>query len=157
MSLAKASITRKLWDDDLQVYSPFAIRDKLIDCEVALRKQARELFYSQQISFSEYQSITNDLQSILDFAAKINSIGFNQVLTDMDEPAGAILKAIDDLNAAASKIKGYQKFFDILSRLIKLGGVILSAVAAVSTGNPVGSVASIGSLVAGIQDLVDHL
>jgi len=147
-------ITRNDWDKDLFTESPFSIRDQLLDCEIALRNKAVSLFNDQKLSFDEFVQITNDLQAIIDFAAKINSIGFQQILTDIQEPAQKIIKAIDELGKAAAKIESFQKFFDILSRLIKVGGIILSALATSTTG---GAVAAIGSLVVGIQELVDNL
>lgn len=147
-------ITRDDWDKDLQVKSPFSIRDQLLECEIALLNRAKELFDAKELSFNEFSQITNYLQAILDFATKINSIGFQKILTDMQQPAKAILRAIDELEKAAAKIQSFQKFFDILSRLVRIGGIILEALATSTTG---GAVAAIGSLVVGLQDLVDNL
>lgn len=152
MTLAKDSITRQDWDKDLELYSPFSIRDELIECEIKLRKTVRKLYNEKNITFSDYQSSSNDLQLFLNWISKINSIAFKEILTDMEKPAQAILKATDDLKKVANKIESYQKFFNILSRFIKLGEIIFSAIKA---GSVTGSVAAIGSLVLEIQDILD--
>ena len=150
MSLAKDAITRQDWDVNSQLKEPSSLRDRVIELENTLRKRAKDLYNTNKISFSEYESITNDCQRILDFAAKINSMQFNQVLTDMDEPAKKIIEATNSLEKAAAKIQGFQKFFDILSRLIKLGQVVFNAISG-------GGVAAIGTLVTGLKELGDRL
>jgi hypothetical protein len=150
MSLAKDAVTRQDWDINSQLKEPSSVRDQIIELEFALRERAKKLFNTQKISFSEFQSITNDCQGILDLAAKINSMQFNQVLTDMGEPAKKIIEATNSLKKAAAKIQEFQKFFDILSRLIKLGQVVFNAISS-------GGVAAIGTLVTGLKDLSDQL
>jgi hypothetical protein len=150
MSLAKDAITRQDWDINSQLKEPSSLRDRVIELEKTLRDRAKYLYNTSKIGFSEYESITNDCQRILDFAAKINSMQFNQVLTDMEEPAKKIIEATNSLEQAAVKIQGFQKFFDILSRLIKLGQVVFNAISG-------GGVAAIGTLVTGLKDLGDQL
>lgn len=150
MSLAKDPITRQDWDKSTQLHEPSSVRDQIVDLESVLLARAKKLYTARKISFSEFESNTNDCQKILDFAAKTNSKQFNQVLTDMQQPAKKIIEAINSLEAAADKIQGFQRMFDILSRLIKLVGAILNAI-------PGGSVAAIGTLVTGLKDLADQL
>lgn len=141
MSSAK-DITREDWDTQ----SPFSLRERLLELEFAIRKRAKELFDTGEISFSDYEKITNYCQDILNFVAKINSLQFTQVLTDMEKPGKEISDATSSLTKAADKIQSFQNFFDILSLLTKLGGVILNAISG-------GSVATIGSLVTELKDL----
>lgn len=150
MSSVENVITRENWDVNSQFKELSSLRDQIIDLEDALRKRAKELFNEKKISFSNYESITNDSQKIVDLAAQINSIQFNQVLTDMKEPAKQIIEATNSLNKAAAKIQGIQNFFDILSRLIKLGQVVANAISN-------GSIAGIGTLVTELKNIADRL
>lgn len=150
MSLAKDPITRENWDINSQLKEKDSLRDQIIELEFALRTRTKKLFDNQEISFSDFESITNDCQRVLDFAAKINSLQFNQVLTDTSKPAKKIIEATDSLKKAAAKIQEFQNFFDVLSRLIKLLQVVSNAISE-------SSVAAIGTLVTGLKDLGDEL
>jgi len=150
MSLAKDPITRQDWDINSQIIEPSSMRDQIMELEFVLRKRIKKLYVTQKISFSDFDSLTNDCQKILDFAASINSVQFNQVLTDMHEPAKKIIEATNSLKEAAAEIQGFQKFFDVLSRLIKLVNVVFHAISG-------GGVAAIGTLVKELKDLADQL
>ncbi|MCC5610658.1 hypothetical protein LC612_28885 [Nostoc sp. CHAB 5834] len=127
-----------------------SLKDKMIELKATLEKRATELSKAKKISPSELESITNDCQKLLDFAAKINSIELNKVLTDIDEPAQKIIDATNSLDKAAAKIQGFQNFFDILSPLIRLGEAVSNAIVS-------GGVAAIGNLVRELRDIGDRL
>ncbi|MEH2005545.1 hypothetical protein [Nostoc sp.] len=128
-----------------------SLKNQMIELKSALEKRAAQLLHDQQISFSESKVINNECQKILDFAAKLNSIELNQVLTDINEPAKKIIEATNSLDKAAAKIQEAQKFFEILSPLIRLGEAVSKAIA-----NPT-SVAAIGTLVTELKDIGDRL
>lgn len=150
MSLAKDPIIRHEWDVSTQLHEPSSVRDQIVDLEAVLLGRVRKLYTAHKISFSEFDSNTNDCQTILDLAARVNSLRFNQVLTDMQQPAEKIIDAINSLEAAADKIQGFQKMFDILSRLIKLVGALLNAITR-------GSVAAIGTFVTELENIANSL
>ncbi|MBN3940019.1 MAG: hypothetical protein V7L21_29855 [Nostoc sp.] len=127
-----------------------SLRDKINELKETLEKRATELFKAKEISPSELESISNDCQKVLDFAAKINSIELNKVLTDIDEPAQKIIEATNSLDKAAAKIQGVQNFFDILSPLIRLGEAVSNAIVS-------GGVAAIGNIVGELRDIGDRL
>ncbi|MEH2242919.1 hypothetical protein [Nostoc sp.] len=122
----------------------------MIELKSALEKRAAELLDEQKISFSESKLINNECQKILDFAAKLNSIELNKVLTDINEPAKKIIEATNSLDKAAAKIQEAQKFIDILSPIIRLGEAVSNAIVS-------GGVAAIGNLVRELQDIGDRL
>ncbi len=150
MLLTNNAITREDWDVNSLVKKPHSLRDKVIELQNKLRERAKYLYNNNKINFSEYMSISNECQRILDFAAKINSMQFNKVLTDMDEPAKKIIEATNTLNKAAAKIQEVQKFIDVLSRLIKLGQVVSNAISGVG-------IAAISTLVTELKSFGDQL
>jgi Asp-tRNA(Asn)/Glu-tRNA(Gln) amidotransferase C subunit len=127
-----------------------SLKDNLIKLKSSLEKRAAELFNAEKITQKQLESITNDCQRILDFAAKINSIELKKVLTDMDDASQKIINATNSLDKAAAQIQGFQNFFEILSSLIRLGEAVSNAIVN-------GGVAVIGNLVRELQDIGDRL
>ncbi|MDM9583695.1 MULTISPECIES: hypothetical protein [unclassified Nostoc] len=124
--------------------------DKMNELRATLEKRAAELFKAKKISQSDLESINNDCQKFVDFAAKLNSIELNKVLTDINEPAQKIIEATNSLDQAAAKIQEFQNFFDILSPLIRLGEAVSNAIVS-------GGVAAIGNLVRELRDVGNRL
>jgi hypothetical protein len=127
-----------------------SLKDKMMELKSTIEKRATELLKAEIIDHSQSESITNDCQKILDFAAKLNSIELNKVLTDMDEAGKQIFEATSSLDKAAAKIQEFKDFLDILSPLIKLGEAVSNAI--VSGGR-----ATIGNLVKQLRDVGDRL
>ncbi|MEH1902180.1 MAG: hypothetical protein V7L04_12380 [Nostoc sp.] len=123
--------------------------DKMKELRKTLEERATELFKAKKISQSDLESISNDCQKFVDFAAKLNSIESNKVLTDIKEPAQKIIEATNSLDKAAAKIQGVQNFFEILSPLIRLGEAVSKAIGS-------GGVAAIGNIVRELQDIGDR-
>ncbi|MDZ8087555.1 MAG: hypothetical protein RMY16_18620 [Nostoc sp. DedQUE12b] len=127
-----------------------SLRDKMIELKTTLEKRATELSRAKTITPNQLESITNECQKILDFAAKINSIELNKVLTDINEPVKKISEATNSLDLAAAKIQEFQNFFDILSPIIRLGEAVSNAIVS-------GGVAAIGNIVRELRDVGDQL
>ncbi|WP_414513776.1 hypothetical protein [Nostoc sp. PCC 9305] len=144
MSLAQDAITRQDWEN------PSSLKERIQNLQSALRERAKKLSDNQQISLNEYTKISNNCQNLLDLVGEINSRQFNQVLTDINEPAQKIIEATNSLDKAAAKIQGVQNFFDIFSSLIRLGEAVSNAISG-------GGVAAIGNLVKQLKDTGDRL
>ncbi len=127
-----------------------SLKDKMMELKSTIEKRATELLKAEIIDHSQSESITNDCQKILDFAAKLNSIELNKVLTDMDEAGKQIFEATSSLDKAAAKIQEFKDFLDILSPLIKLGEAVSNAIVS-------GGIAAIGNLVKQLRDVGDRL
>lgn len=128
-----------------------SLKDKMMELKSTIEKRATELLKDKKINDIQLGSITNDCQKILDFAAKLNSIELNKVVTDMNETAGQqIFEATSSLDKAAAKIQEFKDFLDILSPLIKLGEAVSNAIV---SGRP----AAIGNLVKQLRDVGDRL
>ncbi|MFN6530214.1 hypothetical protein [Nostoc sp. ChiSLP03a] len=127
-----------------------SLSKQIIDLQSTLHERAKELCKAEIIKPSQLTSISNDCQTILNLAKKINSIELNDRFTEMEKAAEEIKNATDSLDKAAAKIQDAQKFFEILSPLIQLVQAVPSAI----TNS---SVATIGNLAKQLRGIGDQL
>jgi hypothetical protein len=123
-----------------------SLRDNIVKIETAFRKKAKDLFDDKKISLKDYELIGNKCKQLLNLAAKINSLQFNKVLTDINEPAKKIIEATNSLEKAAAKIQEYRNLFDSLSSLVELLTDVSNAISG-------GGIAVIGPIVKKIKDI----
>lgn len=137
-------------------WNTLSLRNKLLDVHRLIRVKSRDLFQAGKLTLNEFQSISNDGQDLLNLITIINSALIDKVLTDIKNPAQEIIDATNNLQQAIDRLKSYQNFFDVLSRLVSLAGKIVIAIPTIAT-NPIGAIALIGTTIKDLNNLITKL
>ena len=104
------------------------LAQKILNLVPFLQQKRFELFNKGELTPEEFLAIARYEKRLLECVDDLSLIIFQQILTDLEEPATRLQKSIQEVRKAIQKLEKGKKMIGIVKCVVNLAGAVILAV-----------------------------